>query len=229
MDISNIPIEKLAEMAIQKPEDFGYWGDKEMFVTWGFTGHDRSAMSKILENANFVAISDDLIRKYPDDFRVEQYKHWACGWVDRLVCKVLLHKDGGFVRENITEAFIAAMDYHERLQDEGIISDELYYGYQAEEILRSISDLPKYLSDMIDQDSPFWVDTVLSTLEYEMNVYIDPDADVWPKDSEILMAVYMSELWNTENIHLWEDFCFENKLEFPPKRKNKNQLSLFGE
>ena len=27
---------KLAEMAMEKPEDFGWWGDEEMFVTWGW-------------------------------------------------------------------------------------------------------------------------------------------------------------------------------------------------
>lgn len=214
-------------MALKKPEDFGYWGDEDMFVTWGFTGHDRTGMAKILEEANFKAISEDLMTKYPDDFRIEHYRHWACGWVDRLVCRILIHKDKGFVEENITEAFAKAIEYHIQLEDYPIFDENLYSEMQAEEIFKCITDMPKYLLDMVDQDDAFWVDKVLHSLYENLNVYIDPDAEIYPKDDEILMAIYIEQLWNTENIDLWEDFCSRNNLEFPPKKKNPNQLSLF--
>lgn len=227
ISVSNEPITKLAEMALKKPEDFGYWGDEDMFVTWGFTGHDRTAMSKTLEEANFKAISEDLMTKYPDDFRIEHYRHWACGWVDRLVCRILIHKDKGFVEENITEAFAKAIECHIQLEDYPIFDENLYSEMETEEIFQCITDLPKYLLDMIDQNDSSWVDKIIHSLYENLNVEIVPDADIYPKDDEILMAVYIEQLWNTENIDLWEEFCERNHLEFPMKKHNPNQLNLF--
>lgn len=214
-------------MALKKPEDFGYWGEEEMFVTWGFSGHDQSAMSKIFEQANFKAISEDLISKYPDDFRIERYRHWACSWVERLVCRILVDENKGLVQSNITEAFARAIDYHIQLDDYPIFDENLYSEMQAMAIIECISDLPEYLANMINQDDAFWVDKIIHCLSENLNVYIDPDADVYPKDDEILMAVYLEQLWNPEEIDLWEDFCSRNNLEFPMKKKNPNQLSLF--
>ena len=36
IDVENYTISKLAEMALKKPDDFGYWGYEDMFKTWGF-------------------------------------------------------------------------------------------------------------------------------------------------------------------------------------------------
>jgi hypothetical protein len=62
---------------------------------------------------------------------------------------------------------------------------------------------------------------------YDSNIEICPDAGVWPNDDDILMAVYTEQLWNTENIALWEDFCSRNGLEMPSIKENPNQLKLF--
>ena len=227
MYIENYSISELAKQSIQKPEDFGYWGDEEMFITWGFSGHDKTGMSKNLELSNFKVISEDLMQKFPDDFRVEYYKHWACGWVERLVCKVL-KSPNDFSEENITDAFKAAIDWHKELQDYPIADEDVYGEMQAADVVSSIADLPQYLKDMIDEDDAFWVDKIIECLEQELNVYIDPDAELYPKDSDILMAVYIKQIWNPENIDLWENFCLENNLEFPMRKNNPNQLSLFG-
>lgn len=227
MNVSNHTITQLAEMALKKPDDFGYWGDEEMFVTWGFSGHDRTGMAKILEEANFKAISEKLMTQYPDDFRIEHYKHWACGYVDRLVCRILIHKDKGFVEENITEAFAKAIEYHIELEDYPIFDEDLYYDMEAKEVFKMITDLPRYILDMIDEDDAFWVDKILHSLNENLGIYIDPDAEIYPKDAEILMAVYLEQIWNPEKIELWEEFCSRNNLEYPPRLKNPNQLKLF--
>lgn len=228
MDISNYSITKLAEMAIQKPEDFGYWGPEDMFSTWGFAGHDESGMSKNLEKSNFHVISEDLIERFPEDFRIEEYKHWACGWVKRLTCRVF-NEPGNFLEDNITEAFKAAMDWHNKLEDYPIADETHYYDLQAEDIVSSIMDLPKYIVNMIDEDIYDWPFKIIECLEQEMGIYIDPDAELYPKDEDILMAVYIKELWNPENISLWEEFCSRKNLEYPPRKNNPNQLNIFGD
>jgi len=225
-EIFKTPITELAELALKKPDDFGYWGPKDMFVTWGFTGHDNSGASTILDEANFKAICDDLMTRFPNDFRIEHYNHWAVGWVDRLVCRILIHKDKEFIDDNISEAFVEAIKYHTMLADYPIIDETLYADMEALEISKVISDLPIYMSDMIDTDDETWLVKVLASM-YDSNIEICPDAGIWPTDNDILMAVYTEQLWNTENIALWEDFCSENGLELPSKKPNPNQLRLF--
>lgn len=44
---------RCAKDALEKPEDFGYWGNDQMFNTWGFCGIDKNRDSKILEESNF--------------------------------------------------------------------------------------------------------------------------------------------------------------------------------
>lgn len=229
MYLSNKKLPELAKMALEKPQDFGYWGSEDMFVTWGFTGHNMNGVSSILEQANFKAISKDLIEKFPEDFRIEQFSHWACGWVDQLVCRILIHKDKGFVEENITEAFRKVIDYHNSLEDYPIIDENLYTEMENAAIIESMAELPEYLLEMIDTNDSFWIDKTLHSLYENLDVEISPDANIYPKDDEILMAVYMEQLWNPENIELWDEFCSQNNLEFPPKKNNPKQLNLFGD
>jgi hypothetical protein len=47
---------------------------------------------------------NDLIEKYPENFKVEQYNHWLCGWVDRLTCRIL--KTEGEVTEKIEDGLL---------------------------------------------------------------------------------------------------------------------------
>ena len=77
-------LEKYAKQATTKPEDFGYWGSEDMFKTWGFTNIDQSRDSDILTKSNFKYITEELMGIFPNDFRIENYNHWAVGWVDRL-------------------------------------------------------------------------------------------------------------------------------------------------
>lgn len=115
---------KCAGDAIEKPEDFGYWGPEDTFVTWGFCGFNKHRDSETIERSNFRVISEDLMEKYPNDFRIETYSHWAVGSVDRLLCRVLKDKEPGIVIDNITEAFKAAMVWQDKLQEYPIADEE---------------------------------------------------------------------------------------------------------
>jgi hypothetical protein len=110
-------VSKCAENALKKPEDFGYWGPEDTFKTWGFCGIDKHRDSETIDISNFRVISSDLINQYPEDFRVETYRHWAVGSVDRLLCRILKDKDFGVVEGNITDAFKAAMVWQDKLQE----------------------------------------------------------------------------------------------------------------
>lgn len=218
---------RCAKDGLTKPEDFGYWGSDDTFKTWGFCGIDKHRDSGVLDRSNFEVITKDLMSKYPEDFRIEGYGHWAVGHVDRLVCRILKNERDGLIEENITDAFREAMDWQDNLKDYPIANESHFSEMEYEEIIDSIKHLPYYLTSMINTDEDDWYYTVYEELAVNMNCEFCPDAQIYPKDNEILMAVYSRELWNEEEIELWEDFCLENNLQFPPKKKDPNQLSLF--
>jgi len=103
---------ELAQQALQKPEDFGWWGGDEMFDTWGWSGIDVHNASDSVQIVNFDLIKKDLMEKFPDDFEVVGLRHWAVGHVDRLTCRILKNSisHDSITDDDITDAFKAAMD-----------------------------------------------------------------------------------------------------------------------
>lgn len=226
IDISHYNIEELASMALKKPEDFGYWGPKDMFKTWGFSGIDDTSQS-ILEKSNFEVISKDLMERFPGDFRIETYKHWVVGSIDRLVCRILL-SEGDVTESNISPSFIAAMEWQERLMEYSVADEHDYLNKEYESVIESIKELPSYLLDLIDTSDSNWADFIYNELAINMNLEIVPDAGLYPKDEDILMAVYNIQYWNKENIEGWTEFIERNNLEpIPTRQYNPNQLNLF--
>ena len=132
---------KCAKDGLQKPEDFGYWGSEDMFKTWGFCGVDKNRDSDLLEISNFDFITKDLISKFPNDFKIENYSHWMVGNVDRLVCRILKY-ELPFIDEvkekDITTAFIAAMEWLDILRDYPIADEGDYSDKQYQEAINQI-------------------------------------------------------------------------------------------
>jgi hypothetical protein len=57
-----------------------------------------------------------------------------------------------------------------------------------------------------------------------------PDANEYPSDDQILLAVYSLKLWNIEEKEVWDNWTEDSKLEpIYNKDKDKNQLKLFEE
>jgi len=115
-----------AKQALEKPSDFGYWGSEDMFVTWGFSGINKTSMSEAMELSNFEVISNSLISEFPIYFKIETYSHWAAGQATQLVCKVL-HRKGEITDDNITDAFKKVMEWHEKLAGYPVADEGDYY------------------------------------------------------------------------------------------------------
>ena len=61
-----------------------------------------------------------------------------------------------------------------------------------------------------------------------MDVELSVDAGAYPKDDEILMALYNLQLWNSNAIEEWNEWTDRNGLErIPFIKENPNQLKLF--
>lgn len=222
-------ISSLAKQALAKPSDFGYWGNQDMFKTWGFSGHDVTRDSSVMEKSNFKVITEDLISRFPNDFVIEQYNHWLCGWIDRLTCHILIDDDEDCVEDNITESFKEAVIWHEKLQDYPIADEDDYYEQLHNEAIEAITDMADYLLLVTDRTKDGWAEKILYTLENEMGFEFNPDYDQYPDDDQVLEAILKSDLCNPETWGEWNEWCDEHNFDRPiwPVIENPNQLKLF--
>jgi len=227
---------KCAKDGLQKPEDFGYWGSEDMFKTWGFCGVDKNRDSDLLEISNFEVITKDLMSKFPLDFRIENYSHWLVGDVDRLVCRILKYEIP-FIdqvkEEDITIAFIAAMEWLDQLRDYPVADEGDYSDKQYEQSIAEIIEWDRNNPGVIYKDNlniENWADRICYELgndNYEYSEY-----SYYP-DEAIYKAIYKLGLQNEEQYNKWVEFCEKNNLDMPASfenemsKNNPNQLTLF--
>lgn len=219
-------IEKYAIQATTKPEDFGYWGSEDMFDTWGFTNIDQNRDSDVLERANFKYITEELMAIFPNDYRIENYAHWAVGNVDRLVCRVYEEDTD---KKVIASSFYLAMEWLDKLEDYPVADEETYDKMIDDDNIDSI-DFWNYLNPgYVDTiNNPDWASEVYHELEYNMDI----DVRSGFKDNDIIIAIYNLQYWNAENYQKWFDFCDEINLERPPfsvneiSKYNPDQLEM---
>jgi hypothetical protein len=130
---------ELAEQALTKPEDFGWWGREEMFNTWGWAGIDKNNSSNVLDECNFDVIVKDLASRYPDDFDVVGLKHWAVGHVDRLTVRIL-NEPGDIAEDNISEPFKECIEWLISLDEYPVADDAQFDDYCWVYALDNITD-----------------------------------------------------------------------------------------
>jgi len=204
MIISDMSIIELAEHSLAKPEDFGYFGPKdEMFVYWGFCGIDKHGASDTLMESNFKIISQKLFNEFPEDFRIESFKHWAVGYVDRLCVRVLNNPEAGITEDNITKAFREVMNIQIELEDDPIYDTNDYLEMLDEKAISFLSGLPEYLAKMINTDIDGWPEKLYQQLmEHD---YFDFEYS-FPKDDELLEAAYNAGIDNKNESEEWNNF-----------------------
>lgn len=225
---------RCAKDALEKPEDFGYWGNDQMFNTWGFCGIDKNRDSKIFEESNFEVLTRNLTREFPNDFDVERYNHWLVGWVERLTVKVLKNP-GEITEENITDAFKKAMWWKDQLNDYPFVAEDHYEDLRYQYELNFVEELPDQFTEKINLDSTEWADRILWELRDHGS--IDIDADIYPNDSEVYEAIFELDIIKRDeddSYNSWNEFCRENgydHLEMTTEKmlqRNPNQSTLFG-
>jgi hypothetical protein len=220
-------IEKFAKQATTKPEEFGYWGSKDMFDTWGFANIDQSRDSDVLEKANFKYITEELIGLYPKDFRIESYAHWAVGNVDRLVCRVY---EDDTDKKVIASSFYLAMEWLDNLDNDPVADEDTYYRMIDYDNIDSIVFWNYLNPGYVDIDNnPGWASEVYHELETNMDIDVLHSGF---KDNDILIAIYNLQYWSAEGYIKWFEFCDQNNLERPPfsvneiSKYNPNQLEM---
>ena len=221
-------IEKYAKQATTRPEDFGYWGSDDMFNTWGFTNIDQNRDSDVLVKSNFKYITEDLMGSFPDDFRIENYNHWAVGNVDRLVCRVYDDDD----KKIISSSFYLAMEWLDKLDDYPVADEDSYGTMLYIDNIESLDFWTEICPGYIDiEKHPDWAGDVIYELEANMNIEFHLDSGS-PKDEDIIQAIYNLQYWNAAGHIKWFEFCDRNNLERPQflindiSKYNSNQLEM---
>lgn len=126
--------QKLAEEAVKETaelKDFGYHGEVDLGKTWAIT-FSMNRDSGLLEQSNYKTIKDDLEKRFPKDVSDERFNHWAVGWIDHLLVR-MLDKRG-----KVTKAGVAALEWQDKLEDYPVADEEDYSRLELEETLDNI-------------------------------------------------------------------------------------------
>lgn len=126
--------QKLAEEAVKETaglKDFSYSGEVDLGGTWAIT-FSVNRDSGILEQSNYATIKGDLEKRFPKDVSDERFNHWAVGWVDHLLVR-MLDKQG-----KVTKAGIASLEWQERLESYPVVDEEDYSRMELEATFENI-------------------------------------------------------------------------------------------
>jgi len=126
--------QKQAEEAVKGAaglKDFSYTGEVDLGRTWAMT-FSVNRDSGLLEQSNYKTIKGDLEERFPKDVSDERFNHWAVGWVDHLLVR-MLDKKG-----KVTKAGIAALEWQERLEGYPVADEEDYSRRELEATFENI-------------------------------------------------------------------------------------------
>ena len=206
-------IVELAKMALEKPEDFGWWGKEEMFVSWGWAGIDKSNASDALELCNFEVITDDLLKRFPGDFDLVGLGHWVVGHTDRLTVRILNDSNSEIDESNITDAFKATMEWKSKLEDYPVADEDMLYDYCVDEVIEWIGNyLPEEV--FIRESKDKTVSEIYSKMiEDEL---IDPITfcldNAGPSEYGLLYMAYYLGICDANYIDFWDEYVLEQGL-----------------
>lgn len=204
-------IVELAEQALQKPADFGWWGDEEMFVTWGWAGVDKTRDSGYLVLSNFDVITRDLMERFPDEFRTVGLGHWAHGHADRLTVHILKNENLGCVEENITDAFKAAMEWLSWLEEYPVADDSHYsdlcYSEFVAAIRSNIPDMVRYVDDSLDETAAEIASELLQNEHIYGYIDIMDEYSIGVTSEDLMKAAFRLKLIDEDYAMEWDDYC----------------------
>jgi hypothetical protein len=190
-DVDADDLVKAAREALTQPSDFGYYGSRPLFESWGFVFF-QSAASDTLERSNFrTALAELQGRATHDDgdqatdatdyVQTVGFSHWLVGSADHLAVRVLVDEDGPVEADNLTFTFVHAAELAIFLHDDHPVLDESDWSELQSEEQDAVWDA--YLgSEVLSEITEFYgVDDVA---ELELN---DPHTlfDGWTRIGEL--------------------------------------------
>lgn len=146
---------RAATQALTRPDSYGT-SDDNLFWTHGITiGTHRD--DDLMGASNYARISEDMMAVFSDaDVYVQYFSHWAVGYGESLIVRVLRDADDDITPDNITAAFAAITAIVTGLLDYPLYDDSDYsereYEQSKEEFRASWGDLMRGWD--VDEDGP---------------------------------------------------------------------------
>lgn len=114
-------------------KDFSYRGEVDLGRTWAIT-FSKHRDSELLQQSNFDTVKADLEKRFPRDVRDERFDHWAVGWIDHLLVR-MLDRNG-----KVTKAGKAVIEWKNRKEDYPVLDDEDYSRRELEATFDNIKN-----------------------------------------------------------------------------------------
>jgi len=194
---------EMAEKALTQPSD-SYFGNDNLWITHGMSGFSKNRDSGCLEIANFKTVIHILENEFgPQDadglWWINYSTHWAVGWVDQIMVKIVINKDNRIDDiNNITDIFKRCLEIHDELEVDPVL-DEQIYSEILDEV--TINNINSYI--------PVWTNNspehIWEALSY-MEIMPSPDDNgecVFFEEDEIYIAAFM--IGNHETESVWFD------------------------
>jgi len=102
-----------------KLKNFSYRGEADLGRTWAIT-FSVHRDSELLQQSNFAVVKADLEKRFPKDVSDERFSHWAVGWIDHLLVR-MLDRNG-----KVTKAGKAVLEWKNREKDYPVLDEEDY-------------------------------------------------------------------------------------------------------
>ncbi|TXG77604.1 hypothetical protein E6Q11_02425 [Candidatus Dojkabacteria bacterium] len=144
MNTTTLTQKELIARILKKPDSFAYYGDKDMFNTWGYlpigvtTRDDRDTLNE----SNQCVIFEDLKSINPNHVEIQNNSHWACGWVKQIAIKV--YHDG-----KLTKVAKKAIEWVKELEEGYPVADDCDYSDREADAMAG--DIEFYKDDFIKE------------------------------------------------------------------------------
>ena len=117
------------------------------------TGFAKHRDSDILAISNYETVLADLKERFGAAVEVNSANHWAVGWIDEIVVKARNKKGRPH------PAFIAAMEWHDKLADYPCADERDYSRREYEDLLETLENCYDVPTDKLDTVSSYLFST----------------------------------------------------------------------
>lgn len=138
---------------LDRPSDFGYFGNLDMFKTWSLGPIIEHRDSTLIDQSNASEIKKifESHSEHESDWAITSYNHWAVGWVDHLSLRVYKRVLHTLVPCKVLSVW---QDIEDRLADYPLLNEDDYSEREYNATLENIENAADYYAGQHDVDLP---------------------------------------------------------------------------
>jgi hypothetical protein len=154
-----VNIDRHTEQATAVAKETGWQidadADEREWAGIGLGPAGQTRDSDALARSNFSVISDDLRERYPDDFDISSFSHWACGWIEEMIWNV----GNADLRDRIEH-------WRDKLDNCPVADEEHYSELETDELSEYLStEIPYHLGQLDETDAAITAGAVAEKIQ----------------------------------------------------------------